>query len=250
MLPRPRRFFVGRRPIAIGRQGAGPARLLRHSLQLDPEGPQSQRALLLLSDPQIVDRATVLEAIEQLASRGSEPLDCAMAWFRKAELLSADKDMLSAAGLYRQAVQSAPEAPFVPRALLGLAWCQTDQAETTKAISTLERLHKEYPQHEATKESRYLLALVYHRAGQQQAAIRSLDTLLVTDPPAQQAADALYLRGLARLPSSSIMQRRKAFSRSSFESLTIHPPNKFCMNLPGPVNKPETQGKQTVLFRD
>ncbi len=212
-------FLLGGAQLQLGDKEQG-ARLLRHSLQLDPEGPQSQRALLLLSDPQIVDRATALEAIEQLASRGSEPLDRATAWFRKAELLSADKDMLSAAGLYRQAIQSAPEAPFVPRALLGLAWCQTDQAETTKAISTLERLHKEYPQHEATKESRYLLALVYHRAGQQQAAIRSLDTLLVTDPPAQQAADAFYLRGLAQV---AIEQYHAA--AESFQQVLVREPH-------------------------
>ncbi len=121
--------------------------------------------------------------------------------------------------MYQQAIQAAPQSDFIPRALLGLAWCQLEQANSSEAITTLKRLHADFPQHPATRESQYLLASIYEKTGQHAAAIRTIDRYLATDPPARQAADALYVRGLAQ----AALQQYSAAAKSFQQVLTREP---------------------------
>ena len=180
--------------------------LLKASLETAPNGPQAERALLLLGNSGKVPPAEAVASLDALLQKKPAADIRNRALLRKAELLYDAGEFGQAVTAYGQlarAAKSSNDAKLASEALLGMGWAQLDGEDLTAAIQTLTQLQESYAAvpdaRSAVEQSYYVLAVACQQQGAFQQAVDQSQRFLATQPGPEAAADALYVEGLAHI---------------------------------------------------
>ncbi len=194
---------------------------LTASLTAAPQWRQADETLLMLSRVQrkLDKTAEAIATAHKLIAEfpASSLLD--QAHYRLGEYQYAGEKFAEAAAEYNLVATKYPESSFVPYALYGAGWSQLKLKSFAEANKQFTALLEKYTEHPLVNETLFARAMSRRQEGSFQGAIDDVTAFLKSNPAPEQAADALYEKGLAE-----VGLKKNADAAATFEGLLqAHP---------------------------
>ncbi len=189
-------FLLGSAQAELGEHAAAVKSLLA-ALADAPTGPRADEALLTLATAYQAEAKLdeACDTLRRLTTEFPHSPRLERAYLLLGEYEARAGNFAAATQDYRKLLKTWPQGALASHAMFGLASVELEQQDFAAAETTLTRYLELFPQEPTMAKARYARAVARERQQKYTAALDDL-TELVSNPPAADRLDALYLQGL------------------------------------------------------